>query len=286
MRHRERCAVALSHRSNSLLLATPTQSTAHLVVAASPLLFDCLRYTTHHLLISMLSRLLLLLLWMHLELLSMAAQHDVMCSLADQLLCGGQLNGWVCRNNSPLVSVCTWEGILCNALGVVTALNLSTVQCTTGSNSSFLRELCSLPYLESIFLQHIALKGVLPTEIGRLIQLSHLNLDYNSITGKLPSQLGLLVRLKTLDVSFNAITGHLPYQISFLENLTYLGIAGNSFIDILPTFLFNMRSLQQLHLAFNLINRQSLPSEIGKLEQLQILDLYQSGLTGNAFFKL
>lgn len=66
------------------------------------------------------------------------------------------------------------------------------------------------------------LNGSLPSEIGLLTSLLHLNLSGNAITGAIPTQIGQLTKLTNLDLSFNRFTGDFPTaQVFTLPNLVH-----------------------------------------------------------------
>ena len=58
------------------------------------------------------------------------------------------------------------------------------------------------------------MSGSIPSELGRLTELTHLYLAGNNLTGSIPVELGRLTVLKELKLSDNELLGHLPSELS------------------------------------------------------------------------
>ena len=137
---------------------------------------------------------------------------------------------------------------------------------------------------------------VLPTEIGRLTQLTDLDLSRNSLK-ELPTQIGLLSRLTILDLEENKLVS-LPTQFGRLTHLSELKIGANR-LEMLPTEFgqlmklisldFDSNSLIGLPTEFGLLTRlsylsfhgnnlETLPREFGQLAKLVELDLRENSL--------
>ena len=58
-----------------------------------------------------------------------------------------------------------------------------------------------------------SLSGSIPSSLGRLFELTHLNLSSNSLTGEIPLQLGRLENLEELRLSGNSLTGCIPLPL-------------------------------------------------------------------------
>jgi Leucine-rich repeat (LRR) protein len=114
----------------------------------------------------------------------------------------------------------------------------------------------------------------LPTQIGNLHKLTHLDLAFTLITS-LPSQIGNLKNLTHLTLYNSQIT-NLPTQVGNFRNLTYLNLAGTS-ITSLPPEIGKLNKLTVLDLHDSKIT--SLPPEIGKLQNLTELDLSGTEIT-------
>jgi len=72
------------------------------------------------------------------------------------------------------------------------------------------------------------LPGTIPSEIGALSALTHLNLNNNKLNGAIPSTIGALSSLTHLDLSNNYLSDVVPYSLSNLLNLQYLDLRGNN----------------------------------------------------------
>ena len=123
-------------------------------------------------------------------------------------------------NNSP----CTWFGILCNN-GHVFAL--------------------SLPQNN--------LRGVLPTALGDLPELTVLQLPNNQLAGTLPFELGNLSKLQTLDLYGNQLSGQMPFTLGNLRKLTTLRLYNNQLRGAVPQQLTNLTNLLTLDLGYNML---------------------------------
>ncbi|RDX63358.1 Plant intracellular Ras-group-related LRR protein 9, partial [Mucuna pruriens] len=109
----------------------------------------------------------------------------------------------------------------------------------------------------------------LPDTIGLLQKLKFLNVSGNKLNS-LPDSISHCKSLVELDASFNSLT-YLPTNIGYqLLNLKKLLIQLNK-IRSLPSSICEMKSLRHLDAHFNEL--QGLPIAIGKLTNLQVLNL-------------
>ena len=114
---------------------------------------------------------------------------------------------WDCDGDGlPTTDECTWNGITC-ASGAVTQIDVST---TTNNGN-------------------IAIAGMLVCWCGCVAMRVFLFLLYVSCTGPLPSTIGSLTSLVHLDVNENYFNGGIPNSISSLTGLTYLNMGINYF---------------------------------------------------------
>jgi len=74
----------------------------------------------------------------------------------------------------------------------------------------------------------VQLEGIIPPELGNLINLEHLDIDRNNLGGEIPSQLGNLKKLTELDLDRNELTGSIPSEFANLTNLTQLDLRYNN----------------------------------------------------------
>ncbi|GJY53380.1 kinase RLK-Pelle-LRR-XI-1 family protein [Tanacetum coccineum] len=93
--------------------------------------------------------------------------------------------------------------------------------------------------------------STIPSQIGNLKNLLHLDLNHNQFTGLIPSSLGSMVNLTYLDLSHNQFTGLIPSSLGSMVNLTYLDLSHNQFTGLIPSSLGSMVNLTYLDLSDN-----------------------------------
>lgn len=116
----------------------------------------------------------------------------------------------------------------------------------------------------------------LPTNIGyELSNLEVLSIQYNKIRS-LPTSIGEMRSLRHLDAHFNELHG-LPPLIGKLKNLETLNLSSN-FTDLaeLPHTIGDLTELRELDLSCNQIH--SLPLSFARLNKLMKLNLDQNPL--------
>ena len=121
--------------------------------------------------------------------------------------------------------------------------------------------------------------GPLPPQLGRLVNLIHLDLRDNQLTGAIPPELGQLVNLTYLHLGINQLTGAIPPQLGQLINLTYLDLSRNQLAGPIPTELGRLVNLEKLYLGVNQLTGP-LPPQLGQLQNLHTLSLVRTQLTG------
>ena len=114
----------------------------------------------------------------------------------------------------------------------------------------------------------------LPAEIGQLTNLLVLNLDTNSLSS-LPAEIAQLTNLSVLHLDTNSLSS-LPAEIAQLTNLSVLHLDTNS-LSSLPAEIAQLTNLSVLHLDANSLS--SLPAEIGQLTNLSVLSLNENNLS-------
>ena len=120
----------------------------------------------------------------------------------------------------------------------------------------------------------------MPTWLGGLLALTHLDLGGMRHFTNLPSDLSKLTALDYLDVSDNAIDGTVPGWLgSSLKKLTHLDIHYNEFTGAISTSIASLKSLQYLDAGYNSFSK-AMPEWIGGMIKLEYLDLSYNGFTG------
>ncbi|XP_041009104.1 receptor-like protein 32 isoform X2 [Juglans microcarpa x Juglans regia] len=183
---------------------------------------------------------------------------------------------------------CAWDGVECNQdTGHVIALNLSR-SCLYGSitsNSSLFR----LLHLQNLTLSYNDFNhSQIPSEIGNLSSLTHLDLFHSHFSGQIPSEIQYLSKLSYLRLSssfdaYNDLYTKLS-QTSLLQNLTNLKVLGFYGINISSTVLESLANLSSLQILVltdcGLYGR--FPTRIFQLPHLQGLSISNNeDLTGH-----
>ncbi|CAO2832208.1 unnamed protein product [Amaranthus hypochondriacus] len=169
----------------------------------------------------------------------------------------GLLTSWGGQQGNQ--DCCNWPGVRCNNhTGHIIELdlhgngflNFNDYDChLEGKLSDSLGELKHLKYLD--LSSNDFLGQPIPTFIGSLSKLEHLNLSYANFIGEIPEQLGNLSHLTFLDLSY--ITDLYAYSLQWLSHLTLL-----KDLDLSTTYLIenndwfqainNLPFLRTLHL--------------------------------------
>jgi Leucine-rich repeat (LRR) protein len=137
----------------------------------------------------------------------------------------------------------------------------------------------NLVNVKEISLQHNSFQGSLPQQIGELKSITKLDLSYNDISGVLPSSIGKLKNIKELYLQHNGIEGEIPESISNLTKLELLNIAANKLSGKIPALLGGLNELRVVNLFDNMLEG-SVPKQIGMLELLEEIDLRDNELNG------
>lgn len=172
----------------------------------------------------------------------------------------GSLSNWNSSDQNP----CTWNGVTCKELRVV-ALSIPKKKLVGFLPSS----LGSISGLRHLNLRNNKLYGALPFELFKAQGLQSLVLYGNSLSGSVSNQIGKLKYLQALDLSQNFFNGSIPNSIVQCKRLRSLDVSQNNFSGSLPVGFGNsFVSLEKLDLSFNNFNG-SIPADIGNLSSLQ-----------------
>ncbi|KAL2941261.1 Leucine-rich repeat receptor-like protein kinase PXL1 [Bienertia sinuspersici] len=224
------------------------------------------------------------------------------------------------NNTKDLHSHCKWKGVWCNSQGFVEKLDLSnmnlsgkipdTIQslkslttlnlCCNSFTSSLPKSLSNLTSLVSLdlsqndfigagLLEFIKqqLCGPIPEDIGLCNSLEKLDfrgkssevevlrLVRNNLTGELPPELGLLSSLETMILGYNEFNGSIPSEFGNLSNLQYLDLA-----KLDTVYLYKNELQGKIPWELGNISTLEIPKYLGKLKNLQLLNLMCNELTG------
>ena len=111
---------------------------------------------------------------------------------------------------------------------------------STDVNGMIPPEIGDLVNLERVYLIGSGLFGEIPSEIGNLINIKDIRLYGNELTGNIPLEIGNLVNLEILWISSNQLTGNIPPEIGNLINLFYLNLSLNEMSGVIPDEICNL----------------------------------------------
>ncbi|CAL9114178.1 unnamed protein product, partial [Musa textilis] len=174
---------------------------------------------------------------------------------------GASLANWNSSGDDP----CSWNGISCKE-GKVVSIGLPKNR-LLGSLPSSLGSLSSLRHIN---LRSNRLQGSLPSGLFAAAGgLQSLVLYGNSFSGPIPPEVGNLSFLQILDLSQNLLSGAIPASILHCKRLKALDLSHNNLTSSLPVgFGTNLTALEKLSLSYNGLNG-SIPSDLGNLSSLR-----------------
>ncbi|KAL5546851.1 hypothetical protein UlMin_006538 [Ulmus minor] len=129
------------------------------------------------------------------------------------------------------------------------------------------------------------LSGHIPSFLQNLTHLTVLALDENNLNGPIPSWLGKLSQLTTLDLGGNNLTGSIPPSFQNLTKLTGIFLYGNHLTGPIPSWLGNLSQTTRIFLGQNEFIG-SVPHSLSKLMNLRHLSLYENNLGGTQKFDM
>ncbi|MGG7666711.1 T9SS type A sorting domain-containing protein [Dyadobacter sp. BHUBP1] len=207
----------------------------------------------------------------------------------------------------PGDSPCGWYGVTCEG-GRVTGLNLLQ----SGLDGSIPPAIGNLDQLKTLILGWTALTDArtaynppylpIPTEIGNLTNLEHLDLSGDNginydiygglpLPGPLPASIGNLTKLTYLNLScmlrdmmyHGSLDGPIPNTFGNLVNLKYLNLGNQQFSGAIPSELGNLIQLEYLNLSGANQFSGTIPASFNNLTNLQSLGLRYSNCCGEGY---
>ncbi|RRT85667.1 hypothetical protein B296_00008572 [Ensete ventricosum] len=184
----------------------------------------------------------------------------------------GSLGNWNSSDENP----CSWNGITCRE-GSVVALSLPKKKLVGYLPSA----LGSLQSLRHVNLRSNRLFGSLPADLFAARGLERLVLFRNFLSGSIPLEIGELLYLQSLDLSSNFFSGSMPRSLVQCKRLKALVLSHNNFTSSLPLgFGSSLVGLEKLDLSYNGLSGP-IPGDIGNLPNLQgTLDLSHNRFSG------
>ncbi|KAG8633671.1 probable LRR receptor-like serine/threonine-protein kinase At3g47570 [Manihot esculenta] len=158
--------------------------------------------------------------------------------------------------------------------------------------------------LSKLFLGRNKIAGIIPAAMENLVNLIALGMEENFFTGIIPHQLGKLGKLQFLTLQTNRLSGQIPSSIGNLTQLSAFSLLENKLEGSIPSSIRNCQHLYSLYLAENRLSGElskevlgltslskvlnlshnsfsgNLPTEVGKLKNLNTLDVSQNNLSG------
>jgi len=173
---------------------------------------------------------------------------------------------------------CTWFGVGCD-VGETTVVEL-TFRNNQLFGATLPSELGDLSNLEHIDLSFNTLGGSIPSEWGGLSSLEVLILYHNFLTGSIPPELGSISGLRWLYLNANELSGSIPPELGNLSSLEILALFNNRLSGSIPPELGNLSNLLDLDLSINRLSG-SIPPELGALSSLRYLAMITNELSGS-----
>ncbi|KAJ3691572.1 hypothetical protein LUZ61_020736 [Rhynchospora tenuis] len=140
-----------------------------------------------------------------------------------------------------------------------------------------------LTQLTTLQLSNCSFVGPIPNELNNLTSLENLEVRGNNMQGPMPALHNIrnLIQLSISDVDIGEDIGDIMSKLAnkTLDQLEFLGLSNNSLTGNLTGWMGKLRSLNVLHLYYNYLNG-TIPTEIGNITSLEILDLTANSLTG------
>jgi len=195
---------------------------------------------------------------------------------------GAEFQPWVDMSTES----CSLKGISCNSDHRVTGIVLVDANFCVGAKKhpslclGIPSEISLLRKLQILQLKSNSLISTLPTEIGKLKNLIHLDLsDCTSLRGSIPSEIGKMKSLSRLDLSTSGLASTIPESIGLLSNIAYINLSMTKLSGTIPGSIGNLSALTDLILSRCRLHG-TIPETIFSLKKLENLELYGNALTG------
>eukprot|EP00804_Cyclotella_cryptica_P024406 CCRYP_015855-RB/>CCRYP_015855-RB protein AED:0.16 eAED:0.16 QI:72/1/1/1/0.75/0.4/5/19/517 len=190
-----------------------------------------------------------------------------------------------CHHSDGNVTSISSFGLEGNILGPQIGQLQHLKEISVGTNSfsgSISSEIGGLKQLEILDAGDNLLSSSIPNELTHLGNLRELFLEANNLTGMLPSRIGDLGALEVLSVFDNYMSGTIPNSLYKLSKVKKLHLYNNvpGFSGAIKADIGNLQHLKELRMYSNPLLFGTLPSELGRCGNLNIIQLHSTNLSG------
>ncbi|KAK9678029.1 hypothetical protein RND81_11G183200 [Saponaria officinalis] len=203
--------------------------------------------------------------------------------------CGAKWEGISC-SNSRITAIklpsASLTGELTEDLASLSELQFLDLSYNTGLTSSLPSNIGKLSNLTNLLLLGCGFTGTIPSSIGSLKKLVKLSLNSNRLTGPIPATIGNLTNLNWLDIADNRLSGPIPVSngttpgLDLLLKTQHFHFGKNKLSGTIPPSLFSSDMILK-HLLFdnNLLTGE-LPSTLGLVKTLEVVRVDRNSLSG------
>lgn len=178
-----------------------------------------------------------------------------------------------CVFNLTLGDITTWDHVTCAPRNEHRVVETPALSAQLGFGRP----------VQALLLSDVGLSGPLPTEIGKLVDNTYLNLGRNAgLLGVVPTQLGQLSKWNyQIDLAQTGVSGTMPTEIGRLNKLNRLRWSGTRMSGTLPKAVGR---LVDMEMYFNVRDTKlsgTVPTQVGEWSKLKSLDLAGTWLSGS-----
>ena len=203
-----------------------------------------------------------------------SADRDVLVALYNATNGQGWTNSTNWLSEEPIG---TWHGVTTNDDGRVTELKIISND-LDGTVPSRLGDLEFLTHLDLELNDDLG--GSIPEELGNLSNLTFLKFSATGLSGPIPASLGGLSNLGTLHLNYTDLSGPIPLELGNLTELTELDLCSNELSGSIPPELGNLTKVTWFCLGANRFTG-TIPSGLSGLSSVTYFHVGSNMLTGS-----